>query len=101
MGLVLEMMQTKVLSTEVDQFLVGALFDNLSLFEEDDAIGIPYGREAVSDDEGGAVFHKALQCLKNQRLGLGVEGAGWLIENQNRRVLEQSTSNGQALAFAA
>jgi hypothetical protein len=37
----------------------------------------------------------------DQALGLGVERGGGLVEDQDRRVLQQRTGDGEALALAA
>src|SRR5438034_10716367 len=55
----------------------------------------------MSDEKGRAAFHQALQRLENQAFRLGVQRAGGLVQNQNRRVLQQRPRNRDALAFAA
>ena len=70
------------------------------MFEHDDLVGIADGREAVGDHEGRAALHQGLECLLDARLGDRVEGAGCLVEDQDRRVLEQRPGNREPLAFA-
>ena len=42
-----------------------------------------------------------LQGLLDRRLGPAVEGAGRLVEDQDRRVLEQGAGDGDPLLLAA
>ena len=55
----------------------------------------------MRDDEGGAALHQRLQRLLDLRLGRRVERAGRLVEDQDRRVLQQRPGDGEALALAA
>ena len=55
----------------------------------------------MRDDQHGAVVHQALERLLDQPLALGVERRGGLVEQQDRRVLEQGPRDGQPLALAA
>ena len=50
---------------------------------------------------GGASAHQVLESLLHQRLGLTVQGRRRLVEHQNRRVSENGTGDGHALALAA
>ena len=50
---------------------------------------------------GGAPAHQVLERFLHQRLGLAVEGRRRLVEHQNRRVSENGTGDGHALALAA
>src|SRR6185295_15489070 len=49
----------------------------------------------------GAAAHQACECLLDQRLGVRVERARGLVQDQDARVLEQSAGNGDALPLAA
>jgi hypothetical protein len=43
--------ETCVILVLFDQLLVGALFDEQPLFDDEDAIGVAYGAEAVGNDD--------------------------------------------------
>ena len=76
------------------------LMDALVL-DHEDGVGPAHHGQPVGDDEGGAVFHEPLQTFHDQRLGLGVQGRGGLVQDEDRRVLEQGPGYGQTLALAA
>ena len=64
-----------------------ALLDDAALVEDDDQVGVDDGREAVRDDEGGAAGPGGIERPLDAGLGLGVQRAGGLVEQQDRRVL--------------
>jgi hypothetical protein len=45
--------------------------------------------------------HQVLQGILHQALALGVEGAGGLVQQQQRRVAQDGAGHGDALALAA
>ena len=78
-----------------------AAFGDPALVEDDDLVGVDDGREAMGDDDRGPARGDALQGLLDRRLGPAVEGAGRLVEDQDRRVLEQGSGDRDALLLAA
>src|SRR5207253_78365 len=81
--------------------MVRALFDQLTLVQDQNDIGMADGREAVRYHEGGAPDHKMLQRIKDDGLRFGVNRGGWLIQDENRSVLEKGARHGDALALPA
>ena len=55
----------------------------------------------MGDDEGGAALHGLIQRDLHQPLVLGVQRAGRLVQQQDRRVADQGPGDGQTLALAA
>ena len=49
----------------------------------------------------GAAVHQAIERLLHQRLAFGIERRGRLVEQQDRRVLQDGAGDGDALALAA
>ena len=68
---------------------MGAAFGDAALVEDEDLVGVDDGRQAVGDDDGRAAGGDVAQGLLDRRLGAAVERAGRLVEDQDRRVLEQ------------
>src|SRR5688572_13909463 len=55
----------------------------------------------MGDDDCRAVGHQLPERVLDQRLAFRVEGAGGLVQDQNRRVLEDGARNRDALPLAA
>ena len=70
-------------------------------FHHDDAIGALHRRQAVGDDERRAVLHRRLQRGLHHALAFRVERARGLVEQQQRRVLQDRAGDADALALAA
>ena len=71
------------------------------LSSHEDQIGIGDGRQAMGDDEGGAALAERIERLLDAALGFGVEGAGCLVQDQDRRVLQNGTGDRKALTLTA
>src|SRR5580700_758678 len=97
----LQPVQLRVQAAEREQLLMGAAFDDPARIQHDDAVGLLYGGKPVRDDEGGAVAHQLRERRLDVPLGLRVERRRRLIEDQDRRILEQRPGDGDALALAA
>src|SRR3989338_7083427 len=82
---------------DLHQLVVVSLFRNLSFFDYKDAVCFSHGTQAMRDDERRAPFHKLFQSLTHFTLGLAIERARWLIENQNLWVTQYRTGNSHAL----
>ena len=55
----------------------------------------------MSDDKRCPSASEPFQRVQNGSFGFHVNGTGWLIQNQNGRVLQERPRNRNALAFAA
>ena len=55
----------------------------------------------MGDDDGRPADHQPFQCLLNQQLGLGVDGRGRLVEDQNGCILQHGPRDGESLPLAA
>ena len=75
------------------QLTVTALFDELTLVEDEDGIGLPNRGEPMRNDENSPPLADAAEIVLNDPLGLVVERAGGFVENQNARVCHQRTCN--------
>jgi hypothetical protein len=75
--------------------------DDAPGLQHDDLVGVDDGRKAVGDGQHGPVAAEGAQFFLNGALGLGVERGGGLVEDQDRRVLEDGAGDGDALLLAA
>ena len=77
------------------------LLDNSPLVEHGDRVGSLDGGEAMRDDKGRASLGDRIEGRMQARLRFRIEGRSGLVENENRRVLEQRAGDGNALPLAA
>src|SRR6185437_1189960 len=83
------------------ELIVASGFDHPAGLQHQNAVGVADGREAVGDDQHGAVLHQVGERALHQQLALVVERAGGLIKDENGGVLVQGAGNGNTLALAA
>src|SRR6266581_4769798 len=83
------------------QLGVPADLDDAAALEHHDAVGALDCREPVRDHDGGAAAHQGFERRLHLALGLRIERRGGLVEDQQRRVLQQGARDRQALALAA
>ena len=76
---------------------VGTLLDDAAVDHHGDAVGALDGRKPVGDDKGGAPLHEIDQGLLHQHLGLGVEGRGGFVKDQDRGIFNQGPGDAQPL----
>src|SRR5262249_5633670 len=69
--------------------------------EDEDAISVHYGMQAVGDHDGRAALAKVLDGALNLALGFGIERGGRLVEQDEWSILEQRARDCDALALAA
>src|SRR5690606_21703184 len=67
----------------------------------DDAVGVLDRRQPVGDDQRRAALRELVERLLDRALGLGVEGRGRLVEDQDRRVLQEDARDRQPLLLTA
>ena len=72
-----------------------------ALLDHGNTIGLLHRRQAVGDHQRRAAGHQPRQSLLDQVLALGVQRAGGLVQQQDRRIGEQGAGDGQALALTA
>ena len=85
----------------LEQRLVAAALGDVAGLQHDDLVGIDDGGEPVGDHQRGAVARHQRQGILNVLLGLGIERRGGLVEDQDRRSLQDGAGYGDALLFAA
>ena len=97
----LSRVQVVVAAFERIELAMRAAFDNSSAFDDQNLIGATDGGEPVSDHEGRSPLHQLVQSGLNHGLGLGVEGTGGLVENQDAGLCQQRASDRETLPLAA
>src|SRR3990172_11798776 len=94
----LELVQSAVEARRpADELVVTPHLLDPSVLDHHDLIGAANGREAMGDDDRGPVHHQVLERLLDQGLGLRVERARRLVENEDWRVLEDGARDREPL----
>ena len=78
---------------------MGPSLDHSPLFQDDDLITVPDRRETVGDNDTGdpPVPDRAHQIV----FRAGIQGAGRLVQNDDRRILGQDTCDLQPLPLSS
>ena len=79
---------------------MGALLDDFAVVDDEDEIGVHDGREAVSDDEGGAAVGEFIESGLDEAFGARVNIAGRFVKNHHRRIGDHGAGDGEELFFA-
>ena len=83
------------------QFGVGPVGHDPSAVEQHHPVGQADGREAVGDDERGPPLHEDAERGVDALLHLDVDGAGGVVEDEDRWVDQEGAGDGDALALPA
>jgi len=83
------------------KFGVGAGGDDLALVEHEDFGRVANGGKAVGDDEHGFADDQFFEGELDGGFALAVEGAGGLVEDEDRGVAQESAREREALFLSA
>ena len=90
----LELGKIVIESLVVYQFFMLPLFGQSSVVEDKQAVGVLQGRQAVRNENCGALFCPPPDGVANCPLGLRIDARRGLIQDQDGRVEQQRTGNG-------
>src|ERR1700730_209705 len=93
----LQLPERRVDIVALEQLLMRALFDNLSMLHDKDVLGISDCGQTMRDDHCCAAHSDVLKRFLDGNLCLIIDSGGRLIKNENRRLADHSSSNGQTL----
>ena len=79
---------------------VVALFDDLALIQDVDAVGAANGAETVGDDDGGASVEEAFEGLLDLGFGDGIDIGGGFIQDEDAGGGEHGAGYADELALA-
>lgn len=75
-------------------------FDDAAVLEHHDQVGVADRAEPVRDGERRAAVGEAVEGHLEFPLGLGVEGAGGLVEDEDARIDQHRARDGETLPLA-
>ena len=79
---------------------MGTTFDDVPLLQDHDAVTVAYCGKSVGDHKGCPAFHQLIHTILYKLFGTGINGAGGLVQDQDRRVCNGCTGNGKKLPLA-
>src|SRR5512135_511428 len=97
---VLLVVELAVAPTRGEQLAVSAALHDLSRLEYQDLIRALDGGEPVRDHERRPAAAQTLQAVLDQRLALGIEAGGGLIQDQDSRIGQDGPGDRHPLALA-
>src|SRR5216684_5735238 len=97
----LEPIECCIAAAGLDQIVVGAVLDQAAALDGDDAIGKPQRGEPMGNDKHRSTAGDLRHVLLNDPLALIIESARRLVEDEDARVGNQRTGDGDALPLAA
>ena len=80
---------------------MGAEFDDPSLVENGDGVGVADGGNAVGDEDGGTSAHDGAEMVEDPVFGVGVDARKRIVENQDARAAQNGAGDGGALLLAS
>ena len=83
------------------QFIMRSLLDDVTTVEHDQAAHAGDRRQPVRNRDHRLAGHQCIEARLNGGFDLTVECRGRLIQDQDRRILENDAGDGDALALAA
>lgn len=84
----------------VYQFLMRADFCNFSIIDHNDFIRIAHSRKPMSNDKHRTVCHKVFYRLLHDCFRLVIQRGSRLVQNNYRRIFDESTGNRQSAVSA-
>ena len=84
-----------------EQLGVRSLFDDAAGFEHDDPVGAADRGDLVRDDHAGAAGEVLVEGLLDSGLGLGVQGAGAVVQEEDGGLGDDRAGQGQPLPLSA
>jgi len=93
--------QIPVKRARLQQLSVRPRCQDAAILQHHDLVRVLDGREAVGDDECGAVVHQGVQRALNLAFGVGVQRGRGLVQDEDAGVLEKGARDGNALTLPA
>ena len=100
-GAVLGLVDLAVDGALADEVGVLAHGDDLAAIHDDDLVRVHQRGDALGDDDLRHFRPLRGQRLTDHGVGLGIDGAGGIVEDQHLRLFEQRAGDAEALALAA
>ena len=98
--LVLKLVEAVVDAAPREQLLMRAFFAQAALVEDENAVRMLDGAQAMRDHERCAPFEQAVERLANHEFGFRVHAGGGFIQNQELRIVRERAGEADELPLA-
>src|SRR5215469_7833737 len=96
----LEIVEATIQAVSRIKLRVSPALHNPAFLQYDDLVRVLDRRQAMGDDQHGAVLHQVVDGVLHEALRLGIELAGGLVQNEDGRVPQHRPGDGDPLALA-
>ncbi len=79
------------------QFLVRSLLCNAAFLDQQDAVRLRNGRQAMGDENAGGPFFDPDEVAQDRFLGLRIERSGRFVQEQELGLSQEGASQGHPL----
>src|SRR5262249_44688628 len=90
-----------VAATHARQLFVSSFFDDVAILEHHNTVSHPHRRKTVRDKQRHLAGCQLGKTLKDLIFAAGIEGGGWLIENQELRISQVCPGESEFLPLAS
>lgn len=97
----LGLVELRVPPTGGQQLLVSAALDDAPAVDDEELIGVQHRAEPVRDHQTSPSVQYPVQCFTDGRLGLGVQVRRRLVQDDDRRRLQQKPGDRKTLLLPA
>ena len=89
-----------IFSMFLHQLVMVAALNNASLLQNHNAVAVADGGESVGNDKSGAAVHQLIHTVLHDLLGSRIDRGGRFVKDQDRRICDGSTGDGEQLALS-
>ena len=100
-ALLLQPPHLRVMAIPLEQLRMAAALDDAAGIHHQDLVGVHHRRQPVRDHQRGAADRDAVEFGLDRFLAFGIQRRGRLVEDQDRRILQQRARDRDALLLAA
>ena len=100
-SIMLELDQVPIFLTRRKKLTMRTMCYHFTRFEHIDTIDMLYSRETMCYDDTRATLHEMFERILDQSLGLCIESARGLIEDEDLRIREDGSCYSNTLLFSS
>ncbi len=97
----MQCVQAAVDAVAGQQLIVASDLGDAAFVDDDDAVGIAHGGEPVRDDEDRPSTHQVGERLLHDELAFRIQIRRGLVQDEDRRVLQERARDRQSLPLSA